>query len=68
MEDNKYYKANIISAVLFLKEAGTQLEDIEPDVSVSLYGVAESLLSKYDLSQADVEELKNAGEEIKQSN
>lgn len=50
MEDEKYYKTNVISAVLFLKEAGTALEDIEPDVSVSLYGVAESLLSKYNLS------------------
>lgn len=64
MEDEKYYKTNIISAVLFLKEAGTALEDIEPDVSVSLYGVAESLLSKYNLSQSDINELRDIAEEI----
>lgn len=64
MEDEKYYKTNIISAVLFLKEAGTALEDIEPDISVSLYGVAESLLSKNNLSQSDINELRDIAEEI----
>lgn len=66
MENSKFYKTNIISAVLFLKEAATMIEDVEPDVSVSLYGVAEALLVKHDVSQDDVNELKHTAEDIKE--
>ena len=51
MEEDKskdeYYASNAVAAVLFLKEASAALEDIEPDVSLTLLNVASALLEKY---------------------
>ena len=53
MDENKdkdeYYTSNIVAAVLFLKEASAALEDIEPDVSLTLLNVASALLEKHNV-------------------
>jgi len=53
MEEDKskdeYYSSNVVSAVLFLKEASTALEDIEPEVSLTLLNVASALLDKHSI-------------------
>ena len=68
MEENKdkdeYYTSNIVAAVLFLKEASAALEDIEPDVSLTLLNVASALLEKYNVDQSKFDEMKQLSNKI----
>lgn len=68
MDENKdkdeYYTSNTVAAVLFLKEASAALEDIEPDVSLTLLNVASALLEKYNVDQSKLDEMKQLSNKI----
>ena len=68
MEENKdkdeYYTSNTVAAVLFLKEASAVLEDIEPDVSLTLLNVASALLEKHNVDQSKFDEMKQLSNKI----
>lgn len=57
----------IVSAVLHIRDASQDLEDISPDLSMILLQAADALISENNISLEDVKEMDDLAKEISRS-